>query len=107
VASYTVHDASTREFIRRFLAADEHLTSTANAQSALLAFNDSASVSSHHVLAAAHVLFRYLLLDTCADVFDVAQQRPGAVSSDLTQSLTGLDKLPKVHFHNLTYADYP
>jgi hypothetical protein len=76
VALLTVHDPATRDFIRRFLGADEHSMSPEIAQSALLGLNDSTLVSNQHVLLASQIFFRYALLDTCADVFDLAIQGP-------------------------------
>jgi hypothetical protein len=98
VASFTVHDAATRDFIRRFLGADQYRKPPETAQSTLLGFNDSTAVSSHHVLAAAQILFRYSLLDTCADVFDLARRKPQTLSSTSPQSVASVEKLQKVWF---------
>jgi hypothetical protein len=61
----------TRNFVHKFLCADKDEMSAEEAQSSLTTIKDSGIVHHNYLLVAAHLMFRYRLLDVVADALDV------------------------------------
>jgi hypothetical protein len=95
-AVMTIHDPFTRDFVRDFLAADNPELSPEDALSALNLMNQSTSVSNMHVLFAAQIFFRYLLLDVCADAYGLPPAEFNRIMPSARRPSWGVEKMHKV-----------
>ena len=92
----TIHDHTMRDFVRWFLGADDHTLSPEDAQSALVQMTESVSVSNVHVLFAAQVFFRYMLLDVCADAYNLPRTEANRIILRSPQAPSGgVEKMHK------------
>jgi hypothetical protein len=95
-ATMTIHDAFMRDFVRKFLVLDNPDLSPEGALAALTQMNDSTSVSHTHVLYASQLFFRYLLLDVCADAYNLPASTSNRILTHSQRPSWGVDKMYKV-----------
>jgi hypothetical protein len=70
LAHFEVNDTNTRMFLQQFLGSDSPEMSFEDARASLARVNSSIQPAHKYLTAAAHVIFRYRLLDIVADVLE-------------------------------------
>jgi len=100
MANLQVDDPHTRAFLRKFLGSDDHALSIDEARSSLVVGSRYGNASNKHIVLAAHIIFRYRLLDVVAEVLGVpcSQDLPYISRIPSPQPVVGrLDKVCVIH----------
>jgi hypothetical protein len=92
----TVHDVTMREFLCKFLGANTHIVSAEDARSTLCCINNSVHQCPNQVLFVAQVFFQYVLLDVCADTFNLAPIQTDSHVALVPRRTFAVEKLQKV-----------
>jgi len=91
-----IDDPNTRTFIREFLGPDDSTSSIEEARSSLLTGSRSQRPSNKNLVTAAHIIFRYRLLDIVADVLETPRHADVSLVPKNPAPDFKIDRLTKV-----------